>query len=1090
MFSSKRRGIEIILLLAGLLLTQAALGAVFNVTSSSCSGPGSITEAIKLANDTPGLDTVSLTVDVINVHQGSCQINVTKASEEMFIAQVTDDLVIEGNGVTIFGNGFWVSPDGVTNSPGKCPADKDLQAAIMRQPLGLVRLTTGVDVTINNLKVRELRAIAFLDPQADLTLSNFRADKTFDFFGSCDEAPIQANGGSDQNITIKDSIFAEAWNDGDVFPYPNTAQVWLNAFILGLGSTGTLSISDTIFDNTSIPAIDWDGTANIENSQIERTGFVTTRGGDISIVNSILVDDPSSPQDRQARVMASRGGSISLEASTITTGILDCDSVCRSTTGLGLLVATTNATIELKGSAIGVGLPGLSSTIPPTILIREESGGNVTATGSPNPNWVQPVTDQNASQLRAILNQNALLTDAPGLPADFSLRSTVAYVTPLADDGAGTPGLLIDAVTGANTTNVLRSPIDGSPITVDVYGNPRTEAAGTVRNIGAVQLGLVPTLSLAGTGNGSVDLSWSRPKDPASGAVTGYEVCFGTGKLPDPTILGTDCEDGDGNPGTVQPIANAPDTLNGTVNGLTNGDLYWFLLRAVNPNPGLWSNLVSGTPMDVPGAVVLTATSGAGEVALSWTVPVDNSAAIDGYVIRYRPLQVPAPNWTVWPFVGTGTSTVVTGLVNEVPYEFSVNATNQVGSGPQTIAQATPALPLGLFYPSPVPISEGEPLSITPTFVNVIGNASYSLDSGSLPGGLSLDPATGVISGTVVGGTGSGLGTVYAVTVKLERSGPPQGTTTADLIIRVFDSAQNPQLNYLTYTGSAGHGPVSITPTVTGLTPPYTFSALEALPPGLTVAPATGIISGTPTTVGFWDVDMQVEDSTTAVQLDAVQITINPTLSYAAVTGELGTALNVSPVVSPSVVPGVFALTGTLPQGLSFNTATGAVTGTPTEVIATPLTVSLTVPEPSGDLVTSTALSIDIKSYPITFTYPDGAGEVGQPLTITPTVSGTKGAVTFSLLAQTPLPAGMTLDPGTGEISGTPTESGAFPVQVRVTDQYSTQSAAAAIRVQAPLPQPAAVPLLDRFELLLLAIATLFVGWVGLRRFCIRLGAT
>ncbi|MEK9920983.1 MAG: Ig domain-containing protein, partial [Luminiphilus sp.] len=223
------------------------------------------------------------------------------------------------------------------------------------------------------------------------------------------------------------------------------------------------------------------------------------------------------------------------------------------------------------------------------------------------------------------------------------------------------------------------------------------------------------------------------------------------------------------------------------------------------------------------------------------------------------------------------------------------------------------------------------------------------------------------------------------------------------------------------------------------------------------------------------------------MQLDAVQITINPTLSYAAVTGELGTALNVSPVVPPSVVPGVFALTGTLPQGLSFNTATGAVTGTPTEVIATPLTVSLTVPEPSGDLVTSTALSIDIKSYPITFTYPDGAGEVGQPLTITPTVSGTKGAVTFSLLAQTPLPAGMTLDPGTGEISGTPTESGAFPVQVRVTDQYSTQSAAAAIRVQAPLPQPAAVPLLDRFELLLLAIATLFVGWVGLRRFCIRL---
>ena len=81
--------------------------------------------------------------------------------------------------------------------------------------------------------------------------------------------------------------------------------------------------------------------------------------------------------------------------------------------------------------------------------------------------------------------------DKPGLP-NALINFVYQAVTPLADDGTGTIGLLIGAVNNASTTNVLISSIDDSPITEDIFGKPRTEAAGTLRNIGAVQLGLTP----------------------------------------------------------------------------------------------------------------------------------------------------------------------------------------------------------------------------------------------------------------------------------------------------------------------------------------------------------------------------------------------------------------------------------------------------------------------------------------------------------------------------------------------------------------------------------------------------------------------
>ncbi|WP_170287236.1 fibronectin type III domain-containing protein [Halioglobus maricola] len=621
---------------------------------------------------------MSFQTDVNGVRDTVCGLSGADPADA-YMARVTDELVIEGNGYSITGGSRWITPDGLSNVIGLCPADKDVQATIVSNPVGLVALEDNVKVTVNDLQLHGLRAIAALRADTDLTLNRVTAQRTIDFYRFCDTGAIFLVSGENQNVTINDSVFEEAWNDGLVVQgRPDGNQFWGNAFIAGFSSAGTLSISNSWFGNfAGIPVIDWDGAVNIQTTEFKDTGFMNIRGGTATIVNSLIMGDAAG-QGLHQRIMASDGGSITLEASTVAVSLLDCQTVCQSTTGPGLIIATNNASIELKASAISVGIPDI-----PDVLIREATGGNVTATAAPNPNWVQPVTPQDAAALKAILDQPALLTDAPGLPNKFAAAFFYEAATPLADDGGGTPGLLIDAVTGADSGNELLSPIDGvSPITEDIFGNPRTEAAGTVRNIGAVQLGLAPTLHLTATGDALVDLNWTRPTDPGSGAITSYEVCFGTGTVPDPSALGSDCEDGGGNPGTVQTISNAPDNLTGQVTALVNGETYWFLLRGANAvGGGPWSNPVIGTSYGVIGTPSLTVTStSCSAVLLEWTQPDLGGHTFAGYTVSWGLGGSGTATGTIFIPDYNTLSTTISGLNCNTNYSFAVTASTVDGS--------------------------------------------------------------------------------------------------------------------------------------------------------------------------------------------------------------------------------------------------------------------------------------------------------------------------------------------------------------------------------------------------------------------------
>ena len=133
------------------------------------------------------------------------------------------------------------------------------------------------------------------------------------------------------------------------------------------------------------------------------------------------------------------------------------------------------------------------------------------------------------------------------------------------------------------------------------------------------------------------------------------------------------------------------------------------------------------------------------------------------------------------------------------------------------------------------------------------GTLAWSLSVGSLPANLTLS-SDGVISGTPTN-TGTSNFTVK-VTDALSQS------DTQPLSITI--SPVPPPLTITTNSLPDGrmNRPYSATLKASGGTTPYTWSVTPALPGGLILAPATGVISGRPTATSDIDLDFTVRDST------------------------------------------------------------------------------------------------------------------------------------------------------------------------------------------------------------------------------------
>jgi fibronectin type 3 domain-containing protein len=105
-------------------------------------------------------------------------------------------------------------------------------------------------------------------------------------------------------------------------------------------------------------------------------------------------------------------------------------------------------------------------------------------------------------------------------------------------------------------------------------------------------------------------------------------------------------------------------------------------VRAVNSvGTGPASAEVSATPYTTAGAPTLQATAGKGQVALSWTVPVDGGQAIQGYRI-FRGTSSGAE--VLVQSIASGTSYVDNTVTGGTTYWYRVAAFTAAGDGAQS----------------------------------------------------------------------------------------------------------------------------------------------------------------------------------------------------------------------------------------------------------------------------------------------------------------------------------------------------------------------------------------------------------------------
>lgn len=222
------------------------------------------------------------------------------------------------------------------------------------------------------------------------------------------------------------------------------------------------------------------------------------------------------------------------------------------------------------------------------------------------------------------------------------------------------------------------------------------------------------------------------------------------------------------------------------------------------------------------------------------------------------------------------------------------------------------------------------------SLVNLIGGAqasnvfwqvgsSATLGTGTLFNGTILAQASITLNtGAVL--NGRALARIGAVTLAgnaVSNPGPAGITQTLSLAC-AFPSGQLNQ-------------PYASALVATGGLPPYLYSISAGnLPTGLTINAFTGAITGTPTAAGAFSYTGSVVDSNTTVATASCSINIpatTPTLSLTCApgNGQVNVSYN-SALVGVGGVPSYIysILTGALPQGLTLNTSTGAITGSPT----------------------------------------------------------------------------------------------------------------------------------------------------------------
>jgi uncharacterized protein YhjY with autotransporter beta-barrel domain len=325
----------------------------------------------------------------------------------------------------------------------------------------------------------------------------------------------------------------------------------------------------------------------------------------------------------------------------------------------------------------------------------------------------------------------------------------------------------------------------------------------------------------------------------------------------------------------------------------------------------------------------------------------------------------------------------------------------------------------------------GAAYSQTITASGGVGPLTLGVTAGSLPPGLTLD--NGVISGAP---TATGT---YNFTITATDSSGNAYTGAAAYSIAV--SAPAIDFSPPSLTNATVGQAYSQTVTTSGGTAPYTFSLDSgALPAGLDLSTA-GAITGTPTQGGSFPITIRATDSTSGGTYSATQsytlTVMSPSIALGAgplAGGTVGVAYSETLSASGGTAGYSYQVTaGSLPPGLTVSTG-GVISGTSTGGGTYNFTVTATDSSTgTGPYTGSSAYSIVMGAPAIIVGPPSiSNAQIGVAYSQTMTTSGGTAGYTYGLIGA--LPAGLSLNPITGAITGVPTQAGSFSFDITSTD--------------------------------------------------------
>jgi hypothetical protein len=306
----------------------------------------------------------------------------------------------------------------------------------------------------------------------------------------------------------------------------------------------------------------------------------------------------------------------------------------------------------------------------------------------------------------------------------------------------------------------------------------------------------------------------------------------------------------------------------------------------------------------------------------------------------------------------------------------------------------------------------------------------FGLNADPIGAGALLTARVKIAAGTAAGSIP--LATVVKVYSDADGQSIVPGVTTSGNIT-VPSTIPSPVINSaLTATAQVG---AAFSYQITATNSPTSFAA-TGLPSGVSINTTSGLISGTPTAPGTFNVTLNTTNaggtgSATLILTVAPATTGSaPAITSPATADGLEGAVFVY-LITASNSPTSFGATG-LPSGLSISPTSGLISGTPTMIGTSNVTISATNRSGTGTLV----LALTVRpSAPIVTSAATATGKRGDAFTYQITASNNPTS-----FGGTGLPSGVALNSATGLISGTLTSAGTFTLTVSATNSGGTGS--------------------------------------------------